>query len=106
MKDNIEAPGVLNELRTFINGIVDTRLKELGALKPVLDPRGLRVSKGRELGDLALLARVSRVTLSRLETGRIRRPKPETLARIAAALEIPAAEYRNAVALLIQTERS
>lgn len=95
-------PALLNSLDAYVDARVEAALRRLGIGAQALGPRELRIARGVELQDLAAKSGLSDVTLSRLERGLIKRPKPDTLNRIARALQIPESEYRQAVAALIQ----
>lgn len=92
---------ILDGLKVFIESIVDQRLRQTGATKAELGPRELRIAAGLDLMTAADRAGISHSTLSRLEAGKIRRPTPATMDRVAAALGCSAAQYRGAVATLL-----
>lgn len=100
--DQLPTAQILDGLRGYIESIVDARLKSAGTVKTDLDPRGIRLARGIELAELAISSGVAESTISRLERGLIRRPSPRVLNQLAAALGVSAAEYRSAVASLIQ----
>lgn len=62
---------------------------ERGELAALL--RGARAGRGWSQLDLAAEADLTQATVARLETGRVRHPRPRTLAPLAAALELPVA---------------
>lgn len=97
-----QMPGVLAELQAWIEGIVERKLRTFTDESGRPDPRALRQSRGMDLTELATRAGISHGTLSRLENGKLKRPRPETLARIANALGVCVKDYREAAASLIQ----
>lgn len=98
-----QTSGVLTGLQVWVEELIDRKLRSMESASSRPDPRALRQIRGMELTELAVRAGISHGTLSRLENGKLKRPKPETLARIAGALGVCAKEYREAVAALIQS---
>ena len=97
-----QLPNVLTELEKLIDLRVDARLRALGAIQSAPGPRELRIAKGVDVADLAARSGVSRVTVGRLEAGKLKRPRVETLNALARALAIPESTYRAAVAGMLQ----
>ena len=94
--------GLLENLQALIDARVDARLRALGAVQSAPGPRELRMAKGIDVADLAARSGVSRVTVGRLESGKLKRPRVETLNALARALGVPEAQYRAAVAGMLQ----
>ncbi len=97
-----DLPDVLGNLERLIDLRIEAKLRQLGALTTQPDPRALRVAKGIDVAALAARSGISHVTIGRLEGGKLKRPKPETLNSLARALGVPESQYRQAVAALLQ----
>lgn len=91
-------------LTQYIDAAVDAKLRAAGAVQAAPDPRTIRIKAGLEIVELAERSGVAHSTISRLERGKIRRPSPHVLDKLASALGVSAAEYRGAVASLIQRQ--
>jgi len=98
-------PGILSELTALIDARIEQRLRLLGAVQAAADPRSLRQARGIEIRKLSELCGISAGQISRLERGLIQNPDPATVERIANGLGVSVAEYRCAVAALLQTVR-
>ena len=96
------ATAALNGLRDLVRQLIREELKAAGAVRTDAGPRELRRSRGLEIGALAAKAGVSDVTISKLENGRIRKPKIDTLNRLGRALGCGEQAYRDAVNTLLQ----
>ena len=92
---------LFESLHNHITAVVRRELAAAGMGAVVLAPRELRIRAGKEIRDVAFESGVSAATISRIESGKILNPSPQTLAAIAAALGVPAAEYREAFARYI-----
>jgi len=98
-------PAALAGLQAFIESIVDARLRAAGATAATPDPRALRIAKGLSIVELAQRAGISHPALSRIESGRTRRPSAATLDAIARALGCSEQTYRSAFAAMLQRGR-
>lgn len=61
----------------------------------------MRQRRALSLSDLALLSKVSRVTINRIENGK-QKPSPRTIRRLAEALQIEVEDLTSAQGRLIQ----
>lgn len=92
---------ILDGLRAFIVATVREELRASGATRAELGPREIRVAKGIDLQNLATRCGVNRTTISRIESGKIKRPAPQTLNAIARGLGVPEPDYRASVATML-----
>lgn len=88
-------------LSALIADLVDERLRAAGISANQDTPQSLRMAAGLDIKTCAEVAGMTHCNLSRLEAGKTRRPRPETLAKIARAIGCGEPRYREAVAKMI-----
>lgn len=106
---NMNADGngnLLSQLEAMIDQRVEAALRRCGVVGTIRDCRTLRIIRGLTISEAAMRAGISHVALGKIENGKTRNPCPDTLNKIARALNIPEAEYRQAFTVTGHTLKS
>ncbi|HYF48908.1 MAG TPA: helix-turn-helix transcriptional regulator [Planctomycetota bacterium] len=87
-----------------ITELVKVRVREEMKSLPSgqLGPREIMLAKGFTISDVAARSGLSDVSVGKILRGQTKNPKPETLNKIARALQVSEADFRAAVAAMLQ----
>lgn len=86
----------LTQLEAMIDQRVEAALRKCGVIGTRRDCRSIRIVRGLTISDAAMRAGISHVALGKIESGKTRNPSPQTLNKIARALNVPESDYREA----------
>lgn len=96
---------IADAIVTIVRTEVAKEIERLGLCPANLLPHELRVRAGMKLRDLAARSGISHVTISNIENGKIRDPRPETIDAIARGLGVAESVYRSAVVQMLAHKR-